>query len=107
MLTIITDVKLRDGAEGEWDSVMRERMACAKGRPGWVGGQLLRSHEDPRARIIVGTWKSRDDWRRWHEDPEFRATREQLDRLVSEPETHRWHEVVLDVSKRAGDGSSN
>ena len=107
MLTIITDVKLRDGAEGEWDSVMRERMASAKAHAGWVGGQLLRSHQDPKLRVIVGTWKSRDDWKRWHEDPEFQATRQQLDRLVSGPEAHQWHEVVLDFSKRASDGSSS
>ena len=97
MMTIVTDVELKEGAERKWDAVMRERMSGARNQRGWVGGQLLRSEEDPHKRVIVGTWKARSDWEHWHKDPQFADTRQQLDELVSRPAEHWWHEVVLDV----------
>jgi heme-degrading monooxygenase HmoA len=69
MTTIVTEVELKDGAEREWDAIMAARMKEAKKRSGWVGGQLLASEEDPKKRVIVGTWKSRADWEEWHQDP--------------------------------------
>jgi heme-degrading monooxygenase HmoA len=97
MVTIVTDVELKEGAERKWDAVMRERMTEARKHGGWVGGQLLRSEEDPNKRVIVGTWKARSDWEQWHKDPRFADTRRQLDDLVSRPAEHWWHDVVLDV----------
>jgi len=102
MVTIVTEIQLREGAEPKWDTIMRERMAAAKEQPGWVGGQLLQPDNDPHRRVIVGTWRTRDDWREWHTDPRFRETREQLDQLVRGPEEHSWHDVVLEVRKGAG-----
>ena len=99
MLTIITEVELREGADRQWDTVMGARMNEAKKRPGWVGGQLLSSDEAPKLRVIVGTWKTRADWKQWHQDPLFTETRRQLDTLVDGPERHRWHDVLLDVRK--------
>src|SRR5262245_35232174 len=97
MVTIVTEIGLKDGAGGEWDALMRERMAAAKDQPGWVGGQLLRPAEDPGRRVIVGTWRSRDDWHAWHTAPAFRETRAQLDALVRGPEEHAWHDVVIEI----------
>jgi heme-degrading monooxygenase HmoA len=101
MVTIVTHVQLREGAEGEWDVAMRKRLAAAKKQPGWVGGQLLQSVDQPNRRVIVGTWRTRAHWERWHKDPLFAETRARLDGLESRPAEHWWHEVVLDVRKAA------
>ena len=98
-MTIVTHTEVKEGAERKWDAVMRERMAAAKGLPGWVGGQLLRSADSPNKRVIVGTWRARADWEKWHKDPRFAETSRELDDLVTGPAEHWWHEVVLDVRK--------
>ncbi len=97
MVTIVTHVPLKEGAEREWDTVIHERMAAAKRQPGWVGGQLLRS---PNGRVVVGTWRTQADWEVWHQTLAFTKTRRQLIGLVDGPTEPGWHEVVLDV--RAG-----
>ena len=53
---------------------------------GWLGGQLLQPESDPHRRVIVGTWKTRDDWKEWHTDPRFQETRAELNQLVRGPE---------------------
>ena len=96
MVTIVTDIQLKDGAEQEWDSIMKERMAAAKTRPGYVSGQVLSSDDKPHGRLIVGTWQSRTDWEDWHRDPLFAETREHLDDLVAGPAEHSsWHDVLV------------
>ena len=32
MVTVVTDIRLREGAEQKWDTVMRTRMTAAKDR---------------------------------------------------------------------------
>jgi heme-degrading monooxygenase HmoA len=96
MLTVITRLSLKDGAEQEWDTAMRDRMSAVEGREGWVGGQLLKPVDDERARVIVGTWDSRAHWEDWHGEEAFRETRERLEGLQTGPAEVTWHEAVLD-----------
>ena len=107
MVTIVTDVHLREGAEQEWDGIMGERLAAVKKQPGWIGGQLLRPEGDALQRIIVGTWRTREDWERWHDDPEFAETRRDLDGLTVDPGRHQWHEVVMDVRSSTARAAAN
>jgi heme-degrading monooxygenase HmoA len=81
---------------------MRERMAAARKHSGWVGGQLLQPENEPQRRVIVGTWKTRDDWKEWHTDPRFHETRAELDQLVRGVEECSWHDVVLEIRREAG-----
>jgi heme-degrading monooxygenase HmoA len=78
MMTIVTHVHLKEGAEREWDAAMRTRLSAAKQRLGWVGGQLLRQSDKPDWRVIVA-WRTRADWEAWHHDRQFAATRGRLD----------------------------
>jgi heme-degrading monooxygenase HmoA len=96
MVTVVTHVPLKEGTERDWDHVMLERMGAARKQPGWIGGQLLRS---PNGRVIVGTWQSRADWEKWHQAPEFEATRQQLEGMADGPTEPGWHEVVAEVRK--------
>jgi heme-degrading monooxygenase HmoA len=101
MKTIVTHVHLKPGTGRDWDAVMRRRLSAARKRPGWVGGQLLRPVDKEDAREIVGTWRTRPDWEKWHHDPQFAETRQRLEGLESAPAEHWWHDVVLDVRKAA------
>ena len=61
MMTIVTHVTLREGSETEWDAAMRTRLAAVRGRPGWIGTQLLIPSDGLHKRVIVGTWQTRAD----------------------------------------------
>lgn len=97
MMTIVTHVTLKQGAEPEWDAAMRERLSAAGERPGWVGGQLLMPLDKLNRRVIVGTWHTRADWEAWHQDPSFEQTRQRMEGLEDGPSENWWHEVLDDV----------
>ena len=101
MMTIVTVVTLKHGAEPEWDAAIRERFEAAQGQRGWVGGQLLMPLDGGNRRVIVGTWQTRADWETWHRDEAFVASRSQLEGLESGPRDESWHEVLLSADGAA------
>jgi heme-degrading monooxygenase HmoA len=94
MMTIVTHVTLRQGAEPEWDAAMRERLAAATDKPGFVVGQLLMPLDKLNRRVIIGTWETRADWEAWHNDPAFTTTRARMEGLEEGPAENWWHEVL-------------
>jgi heme-degrading monooxygenase HmoA len=97
MMTIVTYITLKEGAEPEWDAAMRERLAAAKGQSGWIGGQLVMPADALHKRVIIGTWQTRADWEAWHRDEAFAETRKRLEGLEAAPSQHWWHEVLQDI----------
>jgi heme-degrading monooxygenase HmoA len=97
MMTVVTTTRLRPGGQEEWDTAMRERFESARNRSGWVSGQLLIAEDDRSTRVIVGTWRSREDWESWHHDPAFLEQRETLEQFEAEPSRTAWFDVVADA----------
>lgn len=106
MMTIVTQVTLKEGTEPEWDAAMRERLTAARDQAGWIGGQLLIPLDGLNRRVIIGTWQTRADWEAWHTDPVFIETRRRLERLEARTHEESWHEVIEDVRRPAASAVS-
>src|SRR4026207_485709 len=104
MMTIVTQVTLKEGSEPEWDRAMRARLASVRGHEGWLCTQLLIPNDGMNRRVIIGTWKTRADWEAWHRDPAFAETRARLDGLEAAPRQETRHEGVQDARASELDG---
>ena len=94
METVITRVTLNDGAESDWDAIMRDRMSAAEASQGWVGGCILKPVDERSARLVVGLWETRAAWDQWHQDPAFQKTAERLKGLERDAGDGSWNEVL-------------
>jgi heme-degrading monooxygenase HmoA len=94
MESVITRVTLNEGAEAEWEAVMRDRMTAAESAGGWIGGSILAPEDDTGARVILGLWETRAAWQEWHEAPAFRETAERLQALERDSGDANWNGVV-------------
>jgi heme-degrading monooxygenase HmoA len=94
MESVITRVVVNEGAEADWEAVMRDRMTAAESFDGWVGGSILAPEGEAGARIILGLWETRAAWAQWHDAPAFRETAERLQGLERDPGTASWNTVV-------------
>jgi heme-degrading monooxygenase HmoA len=94
MESVITRVVVNEGAESEWEAVMRDRMTAAESFPGWIGGSILAPEDAPGARLILGLWETRPAWERWHDTPAFRETAERLQGLEKDAGKASWNDVV-------------
>ena len=96
MLTVISETRVKPGREAEWDSAYHERAADARTQAAWVDLHLLVPVDDQRTRVIVGTWRDREGWARWHDTDVFQRTRDRLDAATESGGEHHWYDVVED-----------
>lgn len=94
MMTVITETTLKPGQEQEWDQAFAERLHNARNQPGWVDLQVLSPEGQPHKRVVVGTWRSRADWERWHQTPIFQRTRGRMSAATAEDGQPHWYEVM-------------
>ena len=50
--------------------ILKEMSPKAIQQPGYVKGETLCSIENPNTHMIISTWHSLQDWRRWEDSPE-------------------------------------
>jgi heme-degrading monooxygenase HmoA len=95
-MTIVSRLRLKIGAEPDWDAAFRERASAARQQPGWIAVQLCIPVDAPNERVVIGTWQTRADWEAWHANEVFERTRAQMDEAEDGPREEWWHEVVLE-----------
>ena len=96
MVTVVTHVRVKEGHGSDWDRVFSERVEAAADKAGFVEVQLCKPREaDVGDRVIVGTWRREEDWKAWHHDPEFMATRRDLEEAVDGAEASQWYDVIV------------
>lgn len=94
MMSVMTETRVKSGQEAAWDRAYHERADDARAQPGWMALQLLVPEDDPQRRVVVGTWRNREDWVRWHATDVFARTRAMLDAASEDDGTERWFVVL-------------
>ncbi|UCG20193.1 MAG: antibiotic biosynthesis monooxygenase [Deltaproteobacteria bacterium] len=65
---------------------LRGKALLAKG---YISGETLRSLDDPTEYLVISTWNSLNDWKRWESDKERQEIQNQIDSLLRAPSLHR------------------
>lgn len=94
MQTVITETTVKAGRERDWDAAYHERAMDARKQPGWIDLHLLVPEGDGRTRVVVGSWRDRAAWERWHDTDTFKRTRAALDDATEKHGEDRWFDVV-------------
>ena len=65
---------------------LRGKAMLAKG---YISGETLRSLDDPSEYLVISTWNSLNDWKRWESDKERHEIQNEIDSLLRAPSLHR------------------
>jgi heme-degrading monooxygenase HmoA len=68
--------------------LMRLRSKAMHAR-GYISGETLRSLQDPNEYLVISTWNSLDDWKRWEAEKERQEIQSQVDSLLRAPAVQR------------------
>jgi heme oxygenase (mycobilin-producing) len=68
--------------------LMRLRGKAMQAR-GYISGETLRSLQDPNEYLVISTWNSLDDWKRWEAEKERQEIQSQIDSLLRAPALQR------------------
>jgi heme-degrading monooxygenase HmoA len=67
----------------------------AKAQPGYISGQTLRNISNTEEYLVVSTWETADDWKKWWNSKERRDIQGRVDSLIGE---RTFYEVFEPVS---------
>lgn len=59
------------------------RNACMN-QPGYIFGETLKSYDDPSHFVVISTWESVEDWKRWASSSQRIEIQNQIDYLLGE-----------------------
>jgi len=68
--------------------LMRLRSKAMQAK-GYISGETLRSLQDPNEYLVISTWNSLDDWKKWEAEKERQEIQSQIDSLLRAPALQR------------------
>jgi heme-degrading monooxygenase HmoA len=62
--------------------LVRQMRASAATQSGYITGETLRSLDKPDEFLVISTWQSSDDWKKWLQSGERKAVQDKIDDLL-------------------------
>jgi heme oxygenase (mycobilin-producing) len=62
-------------------------------QPGYIHGETLKRIDAQDETMVVGTWRSLDDWNAWLANPERIAVQTEIDQLLGQETEYAVYEV--------------
>ena len=79
--------------------LLKEVRGQALKQPGYISGETLVNHYDPRTITVVSTWQTIDDWIRWQESDARSAKEDQLEGLQEGPTNFEIYDMGPPAAK--------
>jgi len=95
---LINRLIIEDGIEDALP-LLKELRIKAMDRPGYISGESLVNHYNPRNIMIIATWQTFDDWINWQESDERDAAEAKLERFLQEPAKYEIYNLGV-LSKK-------
>ncbi|MBC8430424.1 MAG: antibiotic biosynthesis monooxygenase [Desulfobacterales bacterium] len=64
--------------------LLKKLRNLAMDQPGYVTGETFKRIDRPGESLVISTWQSMDDWRKWLLSEERSETQEKIDYLLGE-----------------------
>ena len=91
---IIIERKIKKGNEIELAKLLLELRSRAVKQKGYITGETLRDYEDPSTHIVISTWESVEDWKRWSNEEERMEVQSKIEELLTEPSETKIYELI-------------
>jgi heme-degrading monooxygenase HmoA len=62
--------------------LFREMRSMANQQPGYITGETMRNLEKPDEFLVISTWETSEDWKRWVQSAERQQIQGQIDTLL-------------------------
>ena len=62
--------------------LFRQMRASATNQAGYITGETLRSLENPEEFMVISTWQSSEDWKKWLQSKERNEIQSKIDQLL-------------------------
>jgi len=63
--------------------LLKQLRENALGQEGYISGETLRNFDNPDEFVVIGTWRSLEDWKAWEAHPRRQELQTTIDKLLS------------------------
>ena len=77
--------KIKEGKAREVFALLNKFRSDAMNQKGYVTGETLINHDNPREILVISMWQDMENWLSWKENPERKANETTLERWLEEP----------------------
>ncbi len=91
---IIIERNIKKGNEIELARLLLELRSRAIKQKGYITGETLRDHDDPSTHIVISTWESVEDWKRWSKAEERMGVQSKIEEFLTEPSKTKICELI-------------
>jgi heme-degrading monooxygenase HmoA len=81
--------KIKEGKAREVFALLNKFRSQAMNQKGYVSGETLINHDNPREILVISMWQDMENWIRWREDAERKANESLLERWLEEPTVYQ------------------
>jgi heme-degrading monooxygenase HmoA len=72
MIRVLIERNVAPGLEDYYDATIKRTVSSVTKAPGCLSGESLKDPQNPRRRIVMSKWQSREDWDHWYFSDERR-----------------------------------
>jgi heme-degrading monooxygenase HmoA len=91
---IIIERKIKKGMELDLARLLLELRSRAVKQKGYITGETLRDYDDPSTHIVISTWMSVEDWKRWSTRGDRMEVYSKIEELLTEPSKTKIYELI-------------
>jgi heme-degrading monooxygenase HmoA len=84
MIKVVIERHLKAGKRGEFIHLLKELRTATIHQRGYVNGETLSSIDDSSIILVLGMWKSLEDWKLWEESKPRLELEEKVEPLLIE-----------------------
>ena len=79
---ILIKRKVKADRAREMIPLFRQMRALATNQPGYISGETLKRLDTPDEFLVISTWHSSEDWKKWLESPARNEIQQKIDELL-------------------------
>ena len=91
---IIIERKIKKRMELDLVKLLLELRSRAVKQKGYITGETLRDYDDPSTHIVISTWMSVEDWKRWSTRGDRMEVHSKIEELLTEPSRTKIYELI-------------
>jgi heme-degrading monooxygenase HmoA len=76
--------KIQDANVAELTLLLNKLRALAVSQPGYISGETFNRIDKKDECMVIGTWRSLEDWNNWVKNPQRIKVQAEIDRLLGE-----------------------
>ena len=84
-IKVLITRRIKEGKTREAFALLNKMRAHAMEQPGYISGETLINHDDPREILVISLWQSIENWLKWKNNRERKANETIFERYLEVP----------------------